>query len=74
VKLVSFGLLIVTLGLISFVINALMLWLTSAISGHFAVAFHVSGFVPALLGSLVITAVSVLMHAVVREDRHGSDH
>jgi putative membrane protein len=72
VKLLSIGLFILTLGLISFVINALMLWLTSAISGHFAVAFHVAGFVPALLGSLVITVVSVLMHAVVKEEH--DDH
>lgn len=65
VKLFSFGVQLLTLGLFTFVINALMLWLTSAISGHFAVRFHVKDFWAALLGSLVITAVSMVMHALL---------
>jgi putative membrane protein len=68
VKLFSFGLIIVTLGLITFVINALMLWLTSAICAHFAVQFHVKNFISALLGSLIITIVSLLLHAVLPDD------
>lgn len=68
VKLFSFGLIIVTLGLITFIINALMLWLTSAICAHFAVQFHVKDFVSALLGSLIITVVSLVLHAVLPDD------
>jgi putative membrane protein len=68
VKLFSFGLIIVTLGLITFVINALMLWLTSAICSHFAVQFHVKNFISALLGSLIITIVSLVLHAVLPDD------
>lgn len=70
VKLLSLGLFFVTLGLITFVINALMLLLTSAISNRFAVQFHVDGFVAALLGSLVITFVSIVMHAVIKDENH----
>jgi putative membrane protein len=70
VKLLSLGLFFVTLGLITFVINALMLLLTSAISGRFAVQFHVDGFVAALLGSLVITVVSIVLHAVIKDEKH----
>ena len=62
-------LVIVTLGLITFVINALMLWLTSAICAHFAVQFHVKNFISALVGSLIITAVSLLLHAVLPDDK-----
>ena len=69
VKLFSFGLLFLTLGLITFVINALMLWLTSAICAHFAVQFHVKNFISALVGSLIITAVSLLLHAVLPDDK-----
>ena len=45
---------ILTLGLFLFVINALMLWLTSA----FLHGFVVTNFLAALLGSIVISAVS----------------
>lgn len=50
-----------TLGLFIFVINALMLWLTSFIAQQFAIGFTVDNFVPALLGSIVITVVSVVL-------------
>jgi putative membrane protein len=69
VKLFSFGLIIVTLGLITFVINALMLMLTSAICGHFAVHFHVKNFISALVGSLIITVVSLVLHALLPDER-----
>jgi putative membrane protein len=68
VKLLSFGLIILTLGLITFVINALMLWLTSKISEHFSVRFEVKDFWAALLGSLVITAISMVAHALLPDD------
>ncbi len=47
---------IVTLGLFTFVINALMLWLVSSI----VKGFEISGFVPALLGALVLWVISML--------------
>ncbi|MFI6447540.1 phage holin family protein [Kitasatospora sp. NPDC050543] len=58
VKLFSLPLFVLTLGLITFVINALMLWLTSWASGKLELDFHVQGFVPALLGALIISLVS----------------
>jgi putative membrane protein len=69
VKLFSFGILVLTLGLFTFVINALMLLLTSKISDHFAVRFHVQNFGYALLGSLIITAVALIMHAVLPDEK-----
>lgn len=68
VKLFSFPLMLLTLGLLTFVINALMLLLTSKISAHFAVQFHVRDFWAALIGSLIITAVSLIAHAVLPDD------
>lgn len=56
--MVGLPLIIVTLGLFIFVINALMLLLTSAISDALNVPFHVEDFSSALLGGLVITLVS----------------
>lgn len=49
---------ILSLGVFIFVINALMLLLTSAISDAADVPFHVDGFGAAFFGALVITLVS----------------
>lgn len=65
VKLFSLPLFILTLGLIIFVINALMLLLTSAISDAVNVPFHVDGFTAALLGGLVISVVSWLLDVLL---------
>lgn len=65
VKLLTLPFLILTLGLLTFVINALMLWLTSAIASAVDVPFEVDGFVAALLGSLVISIVSWLLNIVL---------
>lgn len=59
--LLTLPLLIVTLGLFTFVLNAVMLWLTSAVSDALGLGFHVDGFLPAFLGALVVTVVSFLL-------------
>jgi len=58
VKLLSLPLFILTLGLITFVVNALMLWLTSWASDQLDLDFHVAGFWSALIGALIISIVS----------------
>ena len=68
VQIATFGLFILTLGLITFVINALMLALTSKICEHYHVRFHVDGFGSALLGALVISVVSIALHAALPDD------
>jgi putative membrane protein len=64
--------LIVTLGLFTFVLNAFMLWMTSAASDLFGLQFHVSGFRAAFIGALVITIVSFALSMLVspRRARH----
>ena len=57
--------LILTLGLFTFVLNAFMLWLTSATSDLFGLRFHVDGFGPAFFGALIITVVSFVLSLVV---------
>src|SRR6266498_3299901 len=64
-KLLSLPFIILTLGLLIFVINALMLLLTSWIADVLDVPYHVSGFGSALLGALVITLVSWLLSVVL---------
>jgi putative membrane protein len=49
---------IITFGLFSFILNALLFWLLST----FIAGFTVSGFIPALVGSAIISAVSWILH------------
>jgi putative membrane protein len=57
-KFFTFPFFIVTLGLFTFVLNAVMLLITSAASDALLLGFHVNGFVPAFVGALVVTVVS----------------
>jgi putative membrane protein len=61
----SLPVVVVTLGFFLLVINALMLMLTSAVSGSLGLGFHVDGFMPALWGSIVISLVSMLLSIFV---------
>lgn len=63
--LLSLPLIVVTLGLFLLVINALMLLLASAILP----GFEVKGFFTAVLGSLLISAVSFLLSALFQVGR-----
>ncbi|GAB3652196.1 phage holin family protein [Nocardioides korecus] len=65
VRFLSLPLIVLTLGLALLVINALMLLLTSAISGSLGLGFHVDGFWTALGGSIVISLASMVLHAVL---------
>ena len=63
--LLTLPLLVLTLGLFTFVLNAVMLWLTSALSGTVGLGFHVSGFWAAFWGALVVSLVSTLLSLFV---------
>ncbi|MFH8344932.1 phage holin family protein [Streptomyces sp. NPDC018045] len=69
VKLLSLPLFILTLGLVTLVINALMLLLTSWLAEKFDLAFHVQGFWTAVLGGVIISIVSWAMHMVLPDDK-----
>lgn len=68
VQLLSLPLLILSLGLFAFVINALMLMLTSWLADQLNLAFSVDGFGPALLGALIITFVTWLLYLLLPGD------
>jgi putative membrane protein len=67
--LLSLPVVMLTLGLFLLVVNALMLMLTSAISSSLGLGFHVAGFVPALIGSIVISLVSFLLSMLIPDER-----
>jgi putative membrane protein len=60
-QLLTLPILILTLGLFTFVINALMLMMTSWVSGLLGLGFHVSGFWDAFFGGLIVTVASLLL-------------
>lgn len=58
--LISVPLLILTLGLFYFVLNGILLWLAQFV----VPGYHVSGLVAGILGSIVITIVNWVVHAI----------
>ncbi len=61
-KIVTFPLSILTLGLFLLVVNALMILLASDIVG----GFIVHGFLPAFWGGLVLSLLGMLIRAITR--------
>lgn len=54
---------LITLGLFTFVVNALLLWGI----GNLVQGFSVEGFVPAFLGALVLTAVNMVANFILKD-------
>jgi putative membrane protein len=61
-KIVTFPLTLLTLGLFWFVINALMLEFASAL---LAPGFQVHGFIAAFIGAIVLSLLNMLLKAIV---------
>lgn len=57
----TFPFIILTLGLFTLIVNALMLILTSYLSDSFSLGLHISGFLPAFWGALVISIISTFL-------------
>ena len=64
-KVITFPLTILTLGVFWFVINALMIELASA----FVPGFHIRGFAAAFWGGIVLTVVNMLLKWLVMPPR-----
>ena len=68
-KILTFPLIILTLGIFALVVNGLMLWLTSSLAETLGIGFHVSGFWPAFWGALVVSLVSTILSMLVIDSR-----
>ena len=68
-KILTFPLTLVTLGLFWLVINALMLELASALLSP---GFQVRGFLAAFIGAIVLSLVNMVLKAIVapQDDKH----
>lgn len=70
--LLSCPMLILTLGLFILVINAFVLWMTSALAGKLHLGFHVDGFWAAFLGGLVVSIVSFALSVLMPDPERAS--
>jgi len=66
-QILTFPLILVTLGLFLLVVNGLMLWLTSSLSASLGLGFHVNGFWAAFWGAIVVSVTSLLLSMVIRD-------
>lgn len=64
-------LIILTLGLGTLLINTLLFWLAGWIGTAFGVGFTVDGFIPAFLGALIVSVVSIFLSALLRDEIKG---
>jgi putative membrane protein len=67
-QVLTFPLFVLTLGLFTLVVNALMLLLTSWVCGKLDLSFHVDGFWTAVLGGLIVAVVSWALHLVLPDE------
>ncbi|NWF63597.1 MAG: phage holin family protein [Chloroflexi bacterium] len=70
-KFLTCPLIILTLGLFTIVINTVMLLLTRTIGQSLGIGLSVDGFWSALLGSLVMSIVSIVMSVIFRDELKG---
>lgn len=64
---------LITLGLFTFVVNALMLLLTGFLAGLLNVDFQVDGFGAAFRGAIVISFVSFLLSLFISSEKDDKD-
>jgi putative membrane protein len=66
IRVVAFPIYVLTLGLISFIVNGLLLLMVSWISGLLGFGLQVDGFWWGVLGALVLGLISWLIGLIVR--------
>ena len=71
--LLTCPMLILTLGLFTFVLNAIVLWMTAALSDALGLRFEAPLFLPAFLGALVVSVVSTLLSWLVPDEDRGTE-
>lgn len=67
-KVLSFPITLLTLGLFLLVINALMLLLTGAIADGVGLGFEVDGFLAAVIGAIIVTVVTWAVDAAAGKE------
>jgi putative membrane protein len=68
-KLLTCPLILLTLGLFVLVINGITLLLAARLSNSLGIGFYVDGFGSAFLGALIVSLVTVILSALVKEEK-----
>jgi putative membrane protein len=71
-QILTCPLIILTLGLFTLLINTFLFWLTASIGQIFGIQMTIQGFLPAFLGGLVISAVSIVLSLILKDELRGS--
>jgi putative membrane protein len=69
IKVLGCGFYVLTLGLAAIVVNGLLLWLASYIAGRLTLPFHITGFLAAVEGALIVGIVSWGLHLLLGDER-----
>jgi putative membrane protein len=72
-KFLTCPLILLTLGLFVLVINGLTLWVSSIIANWLGIGFYVEGFWPAFWGALIVSVITVILSALVKDDKRKKD-
>ncbi|UYO97014.1 phage holin family protein [Microbacterium sp. M28] len=73
VKIIAFPLYILTFGLIGFVINGFLLWLTAWITSGFGWGVEVGNFWWVIVGALVISIINAVFGFILRPQKKRSN-
>jgi putative membrane protein len=65
IKTVGCAFYILTLGLVALVVNGLLLWLTSWVASQLNLPWHITGFVAAVEGALIVAFVTWVLHLII---------
>ena len=68
IKVIGCAFYVLTLGLVALVVNGLLLWLASYVAGRLDLPFHVTGFVAAVEGALIVGVVTWLLLLLLGDD------
>jgi putative membrane protein len=71
IEILTCPLIILTLGLGTLLINALLFWLTGLIGNQFGIGFTVAGFWPAFWGALIVSVVSLVLTMLLHDELKG---
>jgi putative membrane protein len=69
IKTIGCAFYVLTLGLAALIVNGLLLWLASYIAGQLTLPFHITGFIAAVEGALIVGVVSWLLHLILGDER-----
>jgi putative membrane protein len=68
-RMLTFPVVVLTLGLFIFILNAFLLWLTAQLAQAVGLQFHVTGFWAAIVGAVIIGVVSTVLNLFVGRRR-----